>query len=361
VRRLIFKLHLYASLIFGAFITILGMTGGIMAFETELADLARARLVYVTPGPRPLSLAEIGAVATNHFTGESIQGFGLATAPNHSYRVRLRHRTVFVNQYTGGILGEQAGPDGVDKFLNGVHQFHLRLLLRNSADVGRQIVSWSGVAMVWLLVSGLYLWWPAKRARIRWSRRTAGSTRPFWFDLHNAVGIYSVVFLFALAVTGVLIGLERQTVPLYFRLTGTTPTPPARPLAAHAPAATPISPDEAISIARAALPGVAPFDINVPKPGERYQIRARYPEDLTPGGRSLISLDPYTGQTLFVEGSRTAPAGKRLNTLNRAVHTGDVFGLPSKCAMSLASLMAPVMFISGLMMWWKNRGRKVAL
>jgi len=33
--------------------------------------------------------------------------------------------------------------------------------------------------------------------------------------------------------------------------------------------------------------------------------------------------------------------------LNRAVHTGDVFGRPSKIVMSLASLMAPVQLVTG--------------
>jgi uncharacterized iron-regulated membrane protein len=40
---------------------------------------------------------------------------------------------------------------------------------------------------------------------------------------------------------------------------------------------------------------------------------------------------------------------------NRAIHTGDIFGIPSKIEMSLASLMAVMQLVSGVGMWWKRR------
>ena len=66
-------------------------------------------------------------------------------------------------------------------------------------------------------------------------------------------------------------------------------------------------------------------------------------------------VDQYTGKVLFVEGSRTAPAGTRLVIANRALHTGDIFGVPSKTVASLASLLLVVQAISGIAMWWKRR------
>ena len=51
----------------------------------------------------------------------------------------------------------------------------------------------------------------------------------------------------------------------------------------------------------------------------------------------------------------TAPAGTRMVNANRAIHTGDIFGLPTKFLMSLASLMAVVQALSGAVMWWKRK------
>lgn len=69
------------------------------------------------------------------------------------------------------------------------------------------------------------------------------------------------------------------------------------------------------------------------------------------GGRSRVEIDPYTGDVVFAEGSRTAPAGTRGIILNRAIHTGDIFGITSKIVMSLASALTPVMAISGFLTW----------
>jgi uncharacterized iron-regulated membrane protein len=40
---------------------------------------------------------------------------------------------------------------------------------------------------------------------------------------------------------------------------------------------------------------------------------------------------------------------------NRAIHIGDIFGMPSKVVMSLASLMAALQIVSGMATWWKRR------
>ena len=121
------------------------------------------------------------------------------------------------------------------------------------------------------------------------------------------------------------------------------------------PSGAPIGADRAVEVARATLPGAAPISVNVPPPNGTYLISARYPEDRTPGGRSRLVVDQYTGHVLAVESSRTAPAGSRLVTLNRAIHTGDLFGIPSKSIMSLASLAVVAQLVSGLALWMTAR------
>jgi len=347
MRKLLFNLHLYLALVAGAFVLILGLTGSIMAFEPELDHLLHPKLSYITPGPRRLSLVEIGDAVQKAFPGERPGGFLLSSDPDISVGVATRRGVAAVNPYNGEVLGVR--PTGRD-FLSYVHQLHLRLLIGNKADTGKDIIKWAGVIMLFLLLSGMYLWWPVKRVAI--DRRAVG--RRFWFDLHNAIGIFSLLFLLVLTFTGLLIGFEETTVPIFYSLTGSKPSkapgPPPSP-----PAGTkPISPDRAMEIARAALPGTFPFQINVPGAKGAYQIRSRFPEDLTPGGRSRVIVDQFSGAVLFAEGSRTAPAGARMVIVNRAIHTGDIFGIPSKFLMSLASLMAAVQALTGVLMWWKR-------
>ena len=218
-------------------------------------------------------------------------------------------------------------------------------------------MTWSSVAMIVLLLSGLVLWWPLKRIRIR----SSGSSRQWWFDFHNMIGVFSLVFLLILAASGVVIGFERQTVPLFFSVTGSSPVqPPDGKVTPPADGRARLGVDSAMAIARAALPGAEPFQIDVPKPDEAYHVRLRYPEDRTPGGRSQAMIDPYTGRVMFAQGSRTAPAGARVVIANRAIHTGDLLGVPTKMLMSLASLMAVVQLVSGVVMFIRRAGRSRA-
>ena len=348
MRRLVFNLHLYGGLIAGIFVLIFGVTGSIMAFEQEIDHLLHRKLVYVTPRGRALSLVEVGTAVAKSFPNERVKSYGVSTAPDVSCEVELPGKVLYVNQYTGQVLGERKYGMG---FLGFVHQLHLRLMWLSKPAAGKLIMSWAGMLMLFLLVSGLYLWWPLKRVTIAWG----GRSRRVWFDLHNAAGIFSFVFLMVLTLTGVVIGFERKTTPWLFQLTQSQParepdiqiSPPAGAKA--------ITPDQAVELARAALPGAAPFQVNVPEPNDPYEVHLRYPEDLTPGGRSWVTLNPYSGKVLFVQSSRTAPAGTRMVILNRAVHTGDIFGIPSKAIMSLASLMAVVQVVSGVAMWWKSK------
>jgi uncharacterized iron-regulated membrane protein len=345
VRRLVLKIHLLLALVTGVFVAIFGITGSIMAFEPEIDHLLHASLVYVTPGPNLLSLAEIRAAVNRAFPQEPIGGFTLPASPGMSYQVSVPRGLVYVDPYTGNVLGVRAlGGD----FLAFIHQFHLRLALQRPGDPGKLVMSLAGLAILFSLLSGVYLWWPSKHISLK-----GVSGWRWWFELHNAVGILSFVFLFVLASTGVLIGLEPISVPLFYKVTQSSPS--QQPKIPPAPSGvTPIGPDAAMDIARSALPGATPFAINIPGPKAAYVVRSRYPEDLTPGGRSRVIVDQYTGAVLFVEGSRTAPAGTRMVTANRAIHTGDIFGIPSKALASLFSLTLVLQLISGIVIWWKR-------
>jgi uncharacterized iron-regulated membrane protein len=343
MRKVLFKLHFFGAVVGALFVVILGLTGSVMAFEEEIDGLTHPHLLRVVPAGPPLPLTALAARAMAAVPGGRVNGYGLGGSPDRSIAVSLTGASVYVNPYTGDVLGTRGGPT----LLSQIHQLHLRLL---AGSAGRTIVAWSGVLMLFLVVSGLYLWWPVKRITI--DRRAAG--RRIWFDVHNAVGVFAFVFLLLLSLTGVVIGFESVTGPLLYRITGSQPYPFNLPVTAR-PGAPMLSPDDALAIARAAMPGATAIGLSVATPRTPYRVALRYPEDRTPGGRSRVFVDPYDGRVLQAESSRTTAAGTRLVTLNRAIHTGDLFGLPSKILMSLASLAAVLQVVTGLVMWRKRR------
>jgi uncharacterized iron-regulated membrane protein len=342
LRGIVFNLHLVAGLAAAAFALVLGLTGSVMAFEDELDHVTHPRLFAVAPTGASLPLAELGARAAAAFPERRITGYGIGVSPDLSSYVAMQGIAVYLDPYTGEILGTRSGPT----WLGQVHQLHLRLL---SGGTGQTIVAWSGLALVLLSCSGLYLWWPIKRVGVNWAQ--GGRRR--WFDVHNAVGIACWILILLLSVTGSVIGFENATTPLFYRVTGSKPiAPPAA--VTPVPGARLITPDAALAVARAAMPGAAPIAVSVAGPKTAYRVALRYPEDRTPGGRTRVFVDPYTGAVLQAESSRTTAAGARLVNANRAIHTGDLFGIPTKILMSLGSLAVVGQAISGAAMWLKR-------
>jgi uncharacterized iron-regulated membrane protein len=342
MRRVIVKLHLIGAFVAAIFIDILGLTGSLMAFEDEIDHLTNAHLFRVAPAGAPLRLTDLGAKVLAAHPGQRIGGYGMGVTPDLSYYVAVGGSAVYVNQYTGEILGERSG----STWLAQVHQLHLRLL---SGATGKTIVSWAGVLMLLMTISGLYLWWPLKRLAVNWS--VGGRRR--WFDLHNTVGVLAFVFLFVLSLTGIVIGFESVTSPWFYRTTNSQPYPFMVPVTPK-PGARMVTPDDAVAAARTAMPGAAPIAVSAPNPKAAYRVAMRFPEDRTPGGRTRVHVDPYTAAVVLAESSRTTAPGTRIINTNRAIHTGDIFGIPSKILMSLASLAAVAQVITGLTMWWKR-------
>ena len=246
---------------------ILGVTGSIMEFEPELDRSLHPELSYVVPGRQALSLSEIGDAVSRRFGGEPVVAYSPSLSPNLSSQVLLPSGIAYVNQYTGKVLGERARGQ---TFLGYVRSLHVRLA---SGDVGRNILKCSAIAMLFSLASGLYLWWPIKRVRIRgkWG------SRRLWFDLHNAIGVFSLLPLVLLAATGTVLGFEDQLAPVIYRLTGSRPIH-ATGSALREPAeeaATTITPDQAVAIARAHMPGALPYRVQMAKYGGALKRHGR--------------------------------------------------------------------------------------
>ncbi|MHB1206895.1 MAG: PepSY-associated TM helix domain-containing protein [Rhodospirillaceae bacterium] len=350
LRPLLFTLHLYLAVAVGLYIAMLGVTGAILAFETEIDLLAHANLAYVTPAPPRLSLAELGEAVAKAYPGQKINHYDMGEAPNLATRVYVSADTrtgdmlVYVNPYTGQILGSRTDA-GVLGF---IHSFHQRLTPPRPGrdDRTKAFISWISVAALFLLVSGIWLWWPRMRFGIG-----AGGGRAFWYDVHATLGVAAVAFMVLLTTTGILMGFGSTTRPMLYALTGSQPTPPPKIPPPPADATQAISVDRALVIAGDAVPGAKPVAISVAN-ARAYFVLIHPPGDSFYLGQ--VTVDKYTGAVLAAGTPATRPAGDRLAVLIATIHRGDVFGIPSKVIMALASLIIALQAVSGAVMWIKR-------
>lgn len=342
MRRLVLKVHLLLAVIAGAFIVVLGATGSVIAFEPELDHLAHPHLSYISPGGKVLPLQQIGATVSQKFGGEPVVAFLPSTSPDVSAAVVLPRGIVYVNPYTGEVLGLRTRGQTIIGFARAVH---VRL---GAGDLGKALLRWSGVALLFSLASGLYLWWPAKRIRIRDNWKARG----FWFDLHNTIGVVSFLPLLVLAATGTIIGFEDQAASLIAKVTASSEVHTSKSVAIHiTPVAVPITPDEAVAIACAQLPGTIAYRVQMPRYGSVYRVSLSDPEDRVAGDRNQVAIDPHSGDVVSSSRSSDLSTRERILATNEAIHTGEIWGLPSKIVAWLASVILPVQSISGLLIW----------
>jgi uncharacterized iron-regulated membrane protein len=330
------------------FFLVLGLTGSIMAFEPELDRLIHAHLSYVKPSGSVLSLSEIGEVVSKRFNGEPIVAYLPSESPDLSSEVILPSGIVCVNQYTGEVLGTRKRGQTIFGL---ARDLHVRV---ESGDVGRSIMKWSGLALLVSLVSGPYLWWPMKRIGIPGGWRSGR----FWFDLHNSLGIVLLVPLVVLGVTGTILGFEDQAAAVLDRIPGTHRDHERNSTARPQPAAgaSPITPDQAVAIARGRIPGAIPNRVQMPRYGGAYRVSLDDPNDKAAGNRNLVLIDQYSGSVISSTRSGALSATERILATNEAIHTGEALGMTGRIVAWLTSIILPVQVISGLWMWLRRKG-----
>lgn len=198
------KLHLWLSVPFGVFITLICFSGAMLVFEKEITEMCRRDLYFaeeVREAPLPIDEVMTSVVATLP-DSVSVTGLTISSDPARNWQIGLskpRRAALYVDPYTGEIKGRSERLPFYDTM------FHLhRWMMGSSSGFGKTLVGFSTLMLVVILVTGLLMWLTNRNKPLAKSLKicfTKGWPR-FWHDLHVAGGIYATVFLLALALTG---------------------------------------------------------------------------------------------------------------------------------------------------------------
>jgi len=362
-RKLTFNTHMAVGLCAALFLAVMGVTGAFLAYEYEIDRLVNAKLFIVTPQGQRLPLTELIDVVRRAHPSATFTVLDLAALADNradvSYQLDIVDHGetdpthVFIDPYTGQVLGERNGPG----FPALVHEFHSNLVL---GKTGKLITTTLSAGMVVLAITGLVLWWPRKLLRL--SFRT--SAVRFNFDLHNTVGSCMSLFILLFGLTGIGVHVADQLAPAVDRMLGAPNQHEPSVVSRPAPPGTPaISPDAAEAIAAKAIPGARVVWMKLPQnPHEGYRVRLKFPEDRQTLGRSYAHVDQFSGKVLSSQSTRETAAGTRyLKFWNREVHNGTAFGGWFQVVAAITGLAVPLLAITGPIIWYrKNRGRLFA-
>lgn len=214
MKRFFRKLHLWLSIPLGILITVICLTGAMLVFRAEIEEVIYRKLIYTDKeAGEKLSLSAVVPLVEAQLDGDAVAGITVHADPRRTYSVSLASnpRTeVYVDPYSGEILGKAEGG-----FFSNVMQLHRWLLIKR--DVGKPIVGYTTLLFVLILLSGIVICFPKNRRQLKrvFTIHLRKGWRCFWYDLHVSGGMYVVIGLLILALTGLSWSFQWYRQPFY--------------------------------------------------------------------------------------------------------------------------------------------------
>ncbi|MEH1934498.1 MAG: PepSY-associated TM helix domain-containing protein [Nostoc sp.] len=354
LRSIVFYLHRYIGFFVGLLLIVVGLTGSLLVFEQDFDHfMISQQYGHITPQQMQLSPESVVNTIEAKYPARGdfhLFRIYLPDTPSSPYVGQLSstdvERTeVFVNPYTGKIIGERI----TDKTLIGMLlKLHVSLM---AGQTGTVIVGIAAFLMCILTITGLVLWPGWRRLIAGFKIKLDAHPKRVNFDIHKVAGIITVVFLFFTGFTGFCWNFNDLTEPIIYAVTFTSKL--SEPVSKPIPSKSTLGLTEQLKIADAALPGAVTKSIYFPsKPEDALQIRMKLPQENEEYGNSNVYLDQYSGEVLRVDNALKMPLGDRVLNSFTPLHYGTFGGLPTRILYVFVGLTPLVLFVTGFLMWW---------
>ena len=201
-----FKLHLILGLSAGFILLIVGFTGAILSFEKEILNLINKDTFKVVAQEQgKLSTKELLEKFQEQKPQSKINSITFSSSNDNSSMINVagvgenarKGVTYYVNPYTAEILPEVSGQN----FFKTVESIHRRLLLD---DFGKQIVGISVICLLFLMFSGIYIYYPRLKKSFSQSLKLNFQSKGRFFlsNLHSVIGMWVIPFYLVASLTG---------------------------------------------------------------------------------------------------------------------------------------------------------------
>jgi uncharacterized iron-regulated membrane protein len=356
LRQLNFLVHLWLGMILALYLIVIGITGSILVFRAELEALGgqnpqRSRHASEPP-------ADIGQVIHNieaSYPGRPIISVFSPTETDPLFVAVVQGRrgriAVAADPTTGEILGELPGSKS---WLTFVRDLHVALL---GGRRGRTINGIGAAVLLLLNITGLVIWWPGIRS---WKRALTVDFRRTWrrinFDLHRALGFWTLAIVSFWAISGVYFGWPDQVLAFVNRLSPIVSAKP--PVVTVRPASNATGVDLHSIIAQAYALDAGTTLIGIEWPYNRrapLEILMRRGKGIGREYTDTLYFNPWTGAhiTTWRYGINET-LGDWLIWSQVPLHYGTYWGFGVKVLWSLLGLTIPVITITGILMYWNR-------
>ena len=390
LRTLIFWPHLIAGVIAGAIILLMSVTGVVLTYERQLIAWSDSGFrSNPAPGASRLSPESLLAKLRRDHPETEASAVTFAADPTAPVAVTSGRETLYADAYTGALVGEST--QGMRRFMSATRAWHRWIAVEGEGrPIARAITGWSNALFLFIVASGFYLWFPRKwgwqhvRTVTLFSGKLRGKARDF--NWHNVIGFWSAVPLFIVVLTAMPISFPWANA-LVYRAVGEEPPQQGgrgggggREGGAAANAAgreggaraggdareggeraggreeaqrreppSLAGLDQLWSVAERQVPGWRTINLRIPASDRAPVVFAIDKGDGgQPQHRSTLTLDRPSGSVVSYEAFSDQSLGRRLRSISRFAHTGEVLGLPGQTIAGLVTAGAVVMVWTGI-------------
>lgn len=381
-------LHLWLGLASGIIVLIVCLTGCIWVFNEEITGLLEPE-TWVERQDKPVfTPVQLSAIVARDYPDKlpAYADYQQGRTINLNLRDKVEKKengersggrrgggvTLKINPYTGEIVSKEVrkkGETGFFRFILNGHRF-----LWMPPAIGRPIVNYGTLVFVVLLITGLIWWYPKK-----WNRSTTDkSFKIKWgasfkrvnLDLHNVLGFYSLLFLLAIALTGMVYGIKWYSEGLYWVTSGGEKLAEFKRLESDSLQTGKFyTPERAMDLAWnkviAKHPKSKGFYYNFP---DTSKVKATIGITVYPNAGQFYNSKGYTfdqhtlaelkREDVYSRDYETAGFPTKLRKMNYDIHVGSILGFPGKVMAFLASLIGASLPITGFLIWYGRKFKK---
>jgi uncharacterized iron-regulated membrane protein len=362
------NIHLYLGLNAGLIFVLAGLTGSLLVFYVELDELINPQLkISQTQAQQaPQAYEAIYQALQQAHSGRN--GAWRLEIPRHDrammmaryYKAKEKGHLHFapliawVNPYTAEVVSSRFWGDYL---MTWIYDLHYELLLDKT---GKIIMGIIGVLLLISTLIGVYLWRPKTgKFKAALSFKANASRERFHYDLHKVSGMYSLIVLLILIVSGVILELPDYINPIINKLSPLHKADKVSSMPLGDNSRIPV--DDAVSVAHKLYPNAQLRWIETPSnPKDAYFIR--FYQDGEPSIRfpkTTVWIDQYSGKPIWVNDPVYQSAGDTFLNWMHPLHSGEIAGMAGRVIVLLSGLVPAILFCTGFVRWRQKRGAKI--
>jgi len=345
--RIRYRFHAWAGLWLALPLLVLAITGVVLVIDPEIDSLTHRKHVAKGADLTFIKIADAEAIIRGESEGWWLKGMYLPTPDDDRYRAELvsdrSTATVFLSAIDGEVIGIAEHP-----WRGAILSLHESFWL---GGYGTAVLTALGGLLVLLTLAGLWVRRGAFKSLVRLPRFGRGWRLGF-SDLHQSVGVASMVFLLVIGLSGAWLAA-----PAIGKLVDGGAKPPSIHKQERIRVASPLVMDDAAVIARGHLDGFEPRYVRFPD-ARNGVIRV---SGSVPGASvygpyaSRVEIDVATGNVVASRDLRIADRMTKLKCLAESLHYGSYGGVWVKWAYGIASLAFGLLCILGVLICISRR------